>query len=322
MRLRVPVAHPLRWFIPGLVYEFTTSTIQNRFLLRPGGNTRELILGVLARALALYPAVSLHAFAFLSNHYHLMASSTDGAQLASWIGYVNSNIARELGRVHGWRGPFWGRRTRPIPIVDEDALVARLRYILSQGVKEGLVERPEQWPGATSTPWLLGGRMQGLWIDRDLETRALRAGRASDTQHYTATYELELSPLPCWARLSRAEIAARVKSLIEEVVAETRSTRSTPPLGAAAVLRQDPHEAPVESSSRPAPVCHAATAKVRAAFRAAYDAFTAAFRKAAEVVRRGVDPSRADFPPGSFPRPASFIHPPATFRPPWTDGYA
>ena len=112
------MAHPLRWFIPGIVYEFTSRTIQNRFLLRPGGNTRELILGVVARALTLYPAVSLHAFAFLSNHYHLMASSTNGAQLAAWIGYVNSNVARERGRVHGWRGPFWGRRTRPIPIVE------------------------------------------------------------------------------------------------------------------------------------------------------------------------------------------------------------
>jgi hypothetical protein len=157
------MAYPLRWFVPNTVYEFTTRTIQERFLLRPSPLVRRIVLGVLARGLFFYPAVRLYAFAFLSNHWHAMLSSSDGEQLAEFMGYVNGNVSRELGRIHRWRGTLWGRRTRPIPILDDESMIARLRYILAQGVKEGLVERPEEWPGATSTPWLLGEELIGIW---------------------------------------------------------------------------------------------------------------------------------------------------------------
>jgi hypothetical protein len=36
--------------------------------------------------------------------------------------------------------------------------VWRLRYLLEQGCKEGLVRSPRQWPGATGIEALLSGR--------------------------------------------------------------------------------------------------------------------------------------------------------------------
>jgi hypothetical protein len=261
----------------------------------------------------------LHAFAFLSNHWHAMLSTLDGAQLADFMGFVNGNLAKELGSVHGWKGKLWGRRTRPIPILDEDAMIARLRYILAQGVKEGLVERPEQWPGATSTPWLLGDKLVGTWICRDEETRALRRSSNPDPSRYTYEYEVRMSPLPCWASLSRQEIAARTRALIDDVVTEARATRGAV-LGVEAVLRQDPHAMPREPKRGPAPICHAASHSVRVAFAAAYRAFIAAFRAAADIVR-GIRSTRtATFPPGSFPCAAIHIQPPPTFVPPWLPG--
>jgi hypothetical protein len=35
----------------------------------------------------------------LSNHYHLLVAPTDAEQLAEFMGFVNSNIAREVGRL-------------------------------------------------------------------------------------------------------------------------------------------------------------------------------------------------------------------------------
>jgi REP element-mobilizing transposase RayT len=309
--------HPLRWFLPGVVHEVTIRTIQGRFLLRPGDDARDLTLGVLGRGLFLYPEVNLHGFTFLSNHAHLLVSSRDGAKLATFLGYVHGNLARELGRLYGWRGPFWGRRYRPIPIVDETALVRRLRYLLAQAVKEGLVERPEQWPGATSTPWLLGADLAGTWIFRDLETRARRRGGEIDPETYTERYPIRLCPLPGWETLSRAEIAARTRALIDDVVAEARANRSHPPLGVAAVLRQDPHAAPAELTCSPAPVCHASTRTVHEAFRAAYRTFVDAFRTAAAAVKRGAAAIFSAFPPGSFPPAAPFVRPPDLFPLPW-----
>jgi hypothetical protein len=62
--------------------------------------------------------------------------------------YVNSNIAREVGDLVGWSGPFWARRYTAIVTSNEEAAqVERFRYILSHGVKENLVERVLDWPG-------------------------------------------------------------------------------------------------------------------------------------------------------------------------------
>jgi hypothetical protein len=313
--LRMP--HPLRWFVPRTVYEFTTRTLQERFLLRPSAHVREIVLGVIARGLLLYPAVQMHAFAFLSNHWHAMLSSADGAQLAHFMGYANSNVAKELGRIHGWAARLWARRARPIPILDEESMVARLRYILAQGVKEGLVERPEEWPGATSTPWLLGEELVGVWIDRDLETRARRRSRNLDPSCYTTRYEVRMAPIPCWAHLTRDQIASRTRALIDEVVAEGRA-RGIPVLGVDRVLSQDPHGMPQESNHSPAPLCHAACQTLRLAFRTAYRAFVGAFRAAADSLKAGH--SRVEFPPGSFPCSAAYVRPPDEFAPLWVFG--
>jgi hypothetical protein len=65
------------------------------------------------------------------------------------ICYVNSILAREAGRLYGWKEKFWGRRYKAIVVNnEEEAQIDRLEYILSNSVKEGLVERPQDWPGA------------------------------------------------------------------------------------------------------------------------------------------------------------------------------
>ena len=179
----------------GLIYEATTRTIQERFLLRPGRACRALILGVIGRAMLLYPTVKLYAFTFLSNHYHLLASAADGEELAQFFGFVNGNISREMGRLHNWSGSLWARRVRPIPILDPEALVSRLRYVLLNGVKEGLVESPLEWPGATSVHGLVGDmRLEGVWIDRDAFRRARTKDPDASIDEFSEKVEVVLSP--------------------------------------------------------------------------------------------------------------------------------
>jgi REP element-mobilizing transposase RayT len=132
------MARPLRYVPPGTTVEVTTRTIQSRFLLRPSPELNDVVLGVLGRALSLY-AVELHAFAVMSNHMHLLLTPASGQELAAFMRHVNRNISQEAGRLHDWRGPLWARRYRCIPVVDEASQIHRLRYILAQGCKEGLV---------------------------------------------------------------------------------------------------------------------------------------------------------------------------------------
>jgi hypothetical protein len=235
------------------------------------------------------------------------------SSVPNFLGYVFGNVAREMGRLHRWKGHFWARRASVIPVLDDLTTVARLRYVLSQGVKEGLVARPEQWPGATSTPGLLGRSIVGVWVDRNLETRAQKRGGPVDASMFTTRYALRLTPLPCWDLLSTEERHARVSLLIEEVVEDARATLGRAPMGLRRLLAQDPHSRPAEPAHASAPPCHASSQGLREAFCAAYRTFCDAFRSVARAVRDGAKATRAQFPPGSFPRPHWFVAGPAPF---------
>jgi len=61
------VARRLRYFPDRPLVEVTTRTLQGRFLLRPSPGLREIFVGILARAAALYE-VDVHAFVCLMSH--------------------------------------------------------------------------------------------------------------------------------------------------------------------------------------------------------------------------------------------------------------
>jgi REP element-mobilizing transposase RayT len=130
-------------YIPegGALVEVTCRTLQGRFLLRPSWALNEIVLGVLGRAQRLNP-VRICAFTFLSTHFHLLLEVDDAQQLAK-LGHLNSNLAREVGRLTGWREKVWPRRYQAIIVSTEEAAqIDRLRYVLAHGVKEDLVPRP------------------------------------------------------------------------------------------------------------------------------------------------------------------------------------
>ncbi len=120
----------------GALFEITCRTIQSRFLLRPSPLLNEIIVGALARAKRLY-GVELSAYIFLSNHLHILVWAADSQQLAGFMGYFLSKLAREVVRLTGWRDKVFARRYRAIPVSEEEAAqVERLVYILSNGCKE------------------------------------------------------------------------------------------------------------------------------------------------------------------------------------------
>ena len=75
-------------FVPpgGALVEVTCRTVQGRLLLRPSFVLNAVTLGVLARAARRYE-VEVHAYVFLSNHYHLLVSVSTAQQLAAF--YLN-----------------------------------------------------------------------------------------------------------------------------------------------------------------------------------------------------------------------------------------
>jgi REP element-mobilizing transposase RayT len=298
-------------YIPegGALVEVTCRTLHSRFLLRPSQNVKDVVVGVLGRAQRKYP-IRLCGYSFASNHFHLILDVDDALQLARFMRYVNSNLARKIGRLVGWREKIWSRRYQAIVISsEEEAQVGRLGYVLAHGVKEGLVEKVTDWPGVHCAHSLLTGEAeQGYWFDQTQEYAARRRGETFDPMRFATPEVLVLSPLPCWRHLSEEKRRELVAGLIAEIEADAAAHRrrtGSQVLGASAVRGQHPFDRPKKSKKSPAPLFHAASKAVRQELYEMYGWFVAAFRTASEKLRGG--DRTASFPPGSFPPALPFV---------------
>jgi REP element-mobilizing transposase RayT len=298
-------------FIPegGALVDVTCRTIHGRYLLRPGHELNEIVLGILGRAQKRFE-VRLFAFAFMSNHFHLLLWAEDAWQLSGFMNLLNSKLAREAGRLYGWRDKIWSRRYQDIVVSTEEAAqIDRLRYVLAQGCKEGLVERPRDWPGVHSAQALVAGTtLEGYWFDRTREQSARRRGEEVNRLQFAEPETVALEPLPCWSDLEPEVWRERVAALVAEIEAEAEAKRNatgvTPP-GPAAIRGQRPHDHPNKIKKSAAPMFHAASKKARLELYQAYALFANAFREASEKLREG-DRTVA-FPPWSFPPALPFV---------------
>ncbi|HEX5719607.1 MAG TPA: transposase [Thermoanaerobaculia bacterium] len=305
------MSRPLR-YIPeeGALVDVTCRTIQSRYLLRPDPVLADILLGVLGQAQRLHP-VEISAFFVASNHYHLLIWVPDAKRMSDFMGYFQTNAAREVARLRKWRDKVWSRRYEAIVISDEPAAqVDRLRYVLANGVKEGLVGRVEDWPGISLMKSVLSGEpVRGTWFNHTAEYRARLRGEDFEPRRYATEETVVLSQLPCWRHLSpevyRELIAGLVKEINTDAAAERKLT-GREPLGVKAILRAHPHTEPDKTKKSPAPRFHAASKAAREAFRKAYGLFLAAFREAAERLKGG--DRMAKFPNGCFPPGLPFVH--------------
>lgn len=281
--------------------------MHGRFLLRPAPVLGDLIVGILARGQRA-TRMKVCAFVYLSNHCHLLLRVRDARQMAEFMRYVNSNIAREVARLYGWREKVWGRRYADVVVSHErKAQLGRLRYLLVQGVKEGLVASPFHWPGASSTRCLANGAsLRGVWVDRTRQYRAHLAGKATADSRFSTVECLELSPLPCLEDEPVARRQAFVRRMIREIVSRSEVERgSKSVLGRQAILSQDPFSRPAATKRSHAPRFHAVAPIVRRALENAYRLFRLSYRQAKEDLRNGR--TELSFPAGSFLGPGDFV---------------
>jgi len=192
---------------------------------------------------------------------------------------------------------------------EEEAQIARLRYVLAHGVKENLVEKISQWPGVHCARALVeGAPVEGYWFDRSQEYAARRRREDFGRLRYATPETLTLSPLPCWKDLpveTQRRLAANLVAEIESEAAAQRERSGSQVLGVAAIRRQQPHSRPKRSKKSPAPLFHTFSQTVRKELYEGYAWFVAAYREAAEKLRAG---NRAvSFPTGSFPPPLPFV---------------
>jgi len=282
------MGRPVRHLVPDGCYFVTARCFQARLLLRPSARTNEAVGGVLARAVRQH-GVELFAFVFASNHLHLLVRAPE-ANLPRFMQYLLANVAKKVGQLVGWRGSLWERRYSVEPVLDDNALIGRLRYILSHGVKEGLVRRCADWPGLSCLGQLIGDAVRRFrwfdWTQRWKSESLRRSHRDPFDPRWAVPVDLELKPLPCWADRPIPERRMLVGELIASIERDG-SLLGAAVLGVKRVLRQRPQRRPahVERSTRP--LCHSSTREARDHYRAVYLSFVAVFREASKRWRSG-----------------------------------
>ena len=104
----------------------------------------ELFLVFLKRASQRY-GVNVHAFALMTNHYHLIATPTDAGGLAAMMKAANGRYVRFFNKKYARIGTLWNGRYKAIPIQDESYWLTCLRYVELNPVRANIVTKPEAY---------------------------------------------------------------------------------------------------------------------------------------------------------------------------------
>lgn len=296
------MGHPLRYHPPGAYFEVTARTLRGALSLRPSRELNRRIEAVIARAQKLY-GVEIVAYNVMGNHYHLLGRAKDLAARTAFIRHINRGIGTAAREVNGVVGPIWEGRAKIRIVLDEAALAQRVRYICSNGVKEGLVETPTEWPGATAARALVTQRdVLTVWLPAAAR-KALARGKYAECE----VNILRLSPLPL-AGPTETERQRYFGSMFASIAEEGRIKRAgRPALGVDALLRQDPRtQIPLER--RGAPAAFTTVPALREQFRRDLAVHHTEYRGAADRLAAGELTAR--FPHGSRPPPGPFVpHP-------------
>ena len=300
------MGHDLRWLDEGRgLVEVSNTTFQRRYLLEPATRgLNEVVIGVFARAQAKY-GVEVCALTVLSTHYHALLRVASQDQLSDFMCFVGGNLSKEVGKLINWSGALWSDRFHMIPVSHEDgAEIARLKYVLGNSVKEGLVSRPQDWPGVNSAQALIGGKpLEGVWIDRTKQDAARRRKNAdASDEKFSEAETLHFSPLPCWDHLSAKVVRRLVAQMVKEIEDEGLGEEA---IGAENLHSGDPHYRSPTIKKSPQPRFHAATRRVLKEMCEAYAWVVQAYREAAERLKEG--DRAAPFPEGTFPPRLPFV---------------
>jgi putative transposase len=229
-----------RQIVPGRTYLITRRCTQRQFLLRPDEETNNAFVYCYAYAAA-KTGIETVAFIANSNHYHAVVVDRLG-QVPVFLELFHKLLAKHQNRLRGREENFWAsQQTSLVELVDETDVIDKVIYTLCNPVKDHLVERANEWPGATSLPSTLEGKSLRA-------TRPARFFRAKGKMPSQVTLNCVRPPSLVQAeeRDYRTMLSQAIAS-VERDAADERKRRGFSVLGAKAILAQSP---PLSRSNR------------------------------------------------------------------------
>ncbi|MDZ4306528.1 transposase [Allopontixanthobacter sp.] len=117
------------------------------------------------------------AWCLMDNHVHLILVPQVEDGLRATLGEAHRRYTRMVNFREGWRGHLFQGRFASYPM-DEDHLMAAVRYVENNPVSAKMVERAEDWPWSSAKSHIQGGRTR---LDPLTDMEAL-AGTAPNWQ--------------------------------------------------------------------------------------------------------------------------------------------
>ncbi len=311
--------------MPHHAHEGMIKCFQARYFLVPRERLNKLIIGALAYAQQKYGMKICYPVC-LTNHAHWLYVPDSASQARDFFRLAHSQISREAGRVAGWTGGIFKERYKSTVVTEEpEAQVQRLKYLMANGVKEGLVKLPEQWPGVSGIKACLDGSMsmEGVWVDRTAYDAACRKyrrrvkgrqllrrlgrrviGRLTKPRErdFEQPITLNLSPIPAWEGLSGEQIKTNFRQLREEILSEHQEARAR--------VRPDwkrrlcdPDQRgfrPEKTKKGKRPKFHAASTEVWLLYVKNWENWLTQYERASSRLRQGVLEAWRQFPDDCF----------------------
>ena len=226
---------------PGSACMLTRRCTQRQFLLRPDRETNNAFVYCLAVA-AQRHGMTIMNFVQMSNHLHDVIYDREGTAPAFYEDF-HKLLAKCVNALRGrWENFFAPGQTSVVRCETQDDLIERLVYIATNPVNDHLVERVEDWPGASGYQALLDGT-------------PLRATRP---RHFFAedgnmpeevTLELVIPPELGERAAILAVVQARVAT-VEAEQARKRGETGRRVLGRYGILRQSWRDSPTSREPR------------------------------------------------------------------------
>ena len=286
-----------RRILANTTYIITRRCILRMFLLRPDPVITHAIMYCLAVAASRFD-IQLHAFCFLSNHYHLVLTDPHRL-LPKFMEYFNRLVAKCVNAYRNRSECVWSPGSyNAVALSQHDGPLEKVVYTLANPVAAGLVQRASDWPG--------------LWSSVDSFGTTVTVKRPAVFFRDDGTMPEEASLTLCrppsegepnmtddeWKETVRNALQQKEESIREEFRAEGRSF-----LGVRKVLSVSPDDAPRRQESqedgngiRPRVAEH--TPSLRQAALKLLREFVSAYNKAFTAFRNGI--RDVVFPAGTY----------------------
>jgi putative transposase len=232
-----------RQVLPGRTYMITRRCTQRQFLMRPDAETNNAFVYCLAEAAERF-GIEVLFFLAMSNHHHTSIHDPLG-NYPAFLEHFHKLFAKCQNALRGRWENFWSsEQSSVVRLQSSEDVLDKLVYALTNPVKDHLVERASEWPGASSLRAMLEGK--ALCAERPAhffreagpmpKTVTLRLARPAGFEGMTQDE---------WARL----LADRVQA-VERAARAVRREARFKVLGSRGVLRQDWKQRPASHEPR------------------------------------------------------------------------